>query len=104
LSFRGTLIPPAYGRAGASLYPWIGWARGRHVLRPADPVKFPVAARERMGDARTDDRIYWQSEVAIEESRKVHRAQPHGSGPRQRARHKNEKVPIPQPLAENAPW
>lgn len=70
-----TLLPPAYGLAGASLHTWTGWGsvthwnafvanlemHGRGTFfdpRINDPVKFPIAARERMWDIRTnDDRI-----------------------------------------------
>lgn len=67
-----TLLPPAYGLAGASLHTWTGWGsvthwnafvanlemHGRGTFfdpRINDPVKFPIAARERMWDIRTDD-------------------------------------------------
>jgi hypothetical protein len=67
-----TLLPPAYGLAGASLHTWTGWGsvthwnafvanlemHGRGTFfdpRINDPVKFPIAARERMWDVRTDD-------------------------------------------------
>lgn len=67
-----TLIPPAFGLAGASLHTWTGWGsvthwnafvanlemHGRGTFfdpRLNDPVKFPIAARERMWDVRTDD-------------------------------------------------
>ena len=67
-----TLIPPAYGLAGVSLHTWTGWGsvthwnafvanlemHGRGTFfdpRLNDPVKFPIAARERMWDVRTDD-------------------------------------------------
>jgi hypothetical protein len=70
-----TLIPSAYGLAGVSLHTWTGWGsvthwnafvanlemHGRGTFfdpRINDPVKFPIAARERMWDVRTnDDRI-----------------------------------------------
>lgn len=67
-----TLIPSAYGLAGVSLHTWTGWGsvthwnafvanlemHGRGTFfdpRLNDPVKFPIAARERMWDIRTDD-------------------------------------------------
>jgi hypothetical protein len=67
-----TLIPPAYGLAGTSLHTWTGWGsvthwnafvanlemHGRGTFydpRLNDPVKFPIAARERMGDVRNED-------------------------------------------------
>jgi hypothetical protein len=67
-----TLIPSAYGLAGVSLHTWTGWGsvthwnafvanlemHGRGTFfdpRLNDPVKFPIAARERMWDVRTDD-------------------------------------------------
>ena len=67
-----TLIPPAFGLAGVSLHTWTGWGsvthwnafvanlemHGRGTFfdpRLNDPVKFPIAARERMWDVRTDD-------------------------------------------------
>jgi hypothetical protein len=67
-----TLIPAAYGLAGASLHTWTGWGSVTHWNafvanlemhgkgtfydpRLNDPVKFPIAARERMYDVRTDD-------------------------------------------------
>ena len=67
-----TLLPPAYGLAGASLHTWTGWGsvthwnafvanlemHGRGTFfdpRLNDPVKFPIAARERMWDIRNDD-------------------------------------------------
>jgi hypothetical protein len=67
-----TLIPPAYGLAGVSLHTWTGWGsvthwnafvanlemHGRGTFfdpRLDDPVKFPIAAREHMGNVRTDD-------------------------------------------------
>lgn len=67
-----TLIPPAHGLAGVSLHTSTGWGsvthwnafvanlemHGRGTFydpRLNDPVKFPIAARERMWDVRTDD-------------------------------------------------
>ncbi|HEY0157798.1 MAG TPA: hypothetical protein VGF28_10975 [Thermoanaerobaculia bacterium] len=67
-----TLIPSAYGLAGVSLHTYTGWGsvthwnafvanlemHGRGTFfdpRLDNPVKFPIAARERMGDVRTDD-------------------------------------------------
>jgi hypothetical protein len=67
-----TLIPSAYGLAGTSLHTYTGWGsvthwnafvanlemHGRGTFfdpRLDDPVKFPIAARERMWDVRTDD-------------------------------------------------
>lgn len=67
-----TLIPSAYGLAGVSLHTSTGWGsvthwnafvanlemHGRGTFfdpRLNDPVKFPIAARERMWDIRTDD-------------------------------------------------
>lgn len=66
-----TLIPPAYGLAGVNLHTWTGWGSVTHWNafvanlemkgqgtfydpRLNDPVKFPIAAREGMGDVRAD--------------------------------------------------
>ncbi len=67
-----TLLPSAYGLAGVSLHTYTGWGsvthwnafvanlemHGRGTFfdpRLDDPVKFPIAAREKMGNIRTDD-------------------------------------------------
>lgn len=67
-----TLIPPAYGLAGFNLATWTGWGSVTHWNgfvgnlemmghgtfydpRLDDPVKFPIAAREGMGDRRTEE-------------------------------------------------
>ncbi|MCM2315672.1 MAG: hypothetical protein NDJ92_11050 [Thermoanaerobaculia bacterium] len=67
-----TLIPPAYGLAGVNLHTSTGWGSVTHWNafvanlemngkgnfydpRLDDPVKFPLAARSRMGHVRTDD-------------------------------------------------
>ncbi len=66
-----TLIPPAYGLAGVNLHTWTGWGSVTHWNgfvanlemhgkgtffdpRLDDPVKFPIAAREGMGNVRND--------------------------------------------------
>lgn len=66
-----TLIPPAYGMAGVNLHTWTGWGSVAHWNafvanlemhgkgtffdpRLNDPVKFPIAAREGMGNIRSN--------------------------------------------------
>ncbi|WP_350159275.1 hypothetical protein [Bdellovibrio sp. 22V] len=67
-----TLLPPAYGLAGVNLHTYTGWGsvtywnafvanlemhgQGNfYDPRLDDPVKFPVAARARMGHTKTDN-------------------------------------------------
>lgn len=71
-SSAATLLPPAFGLAGVNLHTWTGWGSVTHWnalvanlemhgqgtffdTRLDDPVKFPIAARERFGHLRADE-------------------------------------------------